>query len=634
MSDENKNAVSATFEVDGLDSELHLIRLEGEEGISMPFRFNLLLAAASSSLDIAGVVGQGALVTLQRDGKKRTFHGMVSSFMQRESGRKYTYYQALVVPCCARLLHRQDCRIFQQQTVKDIVGKVLQDAGVTHKFMAHGRLEKREYCVQYRESDWDFICRLLEEEGFYYFFQHGQDDHLLSIVDDKQFVPDIPGQSTVKFHPPDTNLAAEEHINLFFFGEAIQSGKVALCDFNYEKPSLGMLSEQPASKDGDLEIYDYPGLYSIPEQGRERARLWLEEAQARRVQGEGRSDCTRFSAGLAFTLEDHVREDLNGQKYLLTRVFHRVEKGREDLESGALDSRCTYGNDFSCIQYDVPFRPPRTTRKPHVQGVQTAIVVGPSGEEIYTDELGRVKVQFHWDRQGGKDQHSSCWVRVSQLWAGQGWGAIYIPRIGQEVIVDFIEGDPDRPIITGRVYHAQNVPPYPLPAEMTKSTIMSNSSPGGDGANEIRFEDKKGDEEIYTHAQKDQNEVVENDMSTTVGRDRTITVKGQRTETVKGDEAITVEGGRTETVNKDETLTVKGERQRTVNKDETITIMLNRTTDVKSKDKLTAGSKIELICGMSKITMDASGAVKIEGSRAQIQMTGPVKIQGAKLDLN
>ena len=305
-----------------------------------------------------------------------------------------------------------------------------------------------------------------------------------------------------------------------------------------------------------------------------------------------------------------------------------------DLDAGVLDQRMSYSNTFHCIPAEVPFRPPRVTRKPHVQGVQTAIVVGPPGEEIYTDEHARVKVQFHWDRQGKNDDKSSCWIRVSQLWAGQGWGAVWLPRIGHEVIVDFIEGDPDRPIITGRVYHAQNVPPYPLPDEKTKSTIKSDSTIGGGGSNEIRFEDKKDAEEIYTHAQKDQNEVVENDMTTKVGRDQTITVGQDRTRTIDRDETIAVKGKRTETVDKDETVTVKGARTKKVNKDETVTIVLNRTTSVKQKEKLDVGQKIEFICGASKITMDAGGSITIEGTKADLKMSGPVSIKGAKIGLN
>ena len=636
MGESNANDVKATFEVSGLSHELRVLSFEGEEGISTPFQFNLLLACSSSQLSLSDVVGKDGLLTLTGPRGDRHIHGLVSQFQQQDTGRKFTVYEASLVPGVWRLLYSRDSRIFQQMSIKDIISGILKGRKVEFKFQTKGNKEPptREYCVQYRESDWAFICRLLEEEGFFYFFEHRRDKHVLHIGDDLHFYPEISGPSTVEYHVPDARVPASEHIFRLYFSESVQPGKASLSDFNFKKPALDQLRERKGDVDGDLELYDYPGLYEVPEVGKELVQVRLEEAQVDRRKGLGESTCARLCTGHVFTLDNHIREDANGVSYLLTRVNHRGDRGSMDLDAGVLDQRMSYANTFSFMPAEVPFRPPRLTRKPHVQGVQTAIVVGPAGEEIYTDEHARVKVQFHWDREGKRDDKSSCWIRVSQLWAGQGWGAVWIPRIGHEVIVDFIEGDPDRPIITGRVYHAQNVPPYPLPGEKTKSTIKSNSTVGGGGSNEIRFEDKKGSEEVYTHAQKDQNEVIDNDMTTDVGRDQAITVGQDRQRTIGRDETITVKGQRTETVHKDEQVTIKGERIKKVSKDETVTIMMNRTANVKMNEKLDVGQKIELICGASKITMNMAGIISIEGVKADIKMSGPVAIKGAKIGLN
>ncbi len=628
MADSNANNVKATFQVSGLGDTLYVLSFEGEEGISVPYQLNLLLACSSSQVALSDVVGQDCALTLTSPTGDRHIHGLVSHFQQQDSGRKFTVYEATVVPAIWRLLYTRDSRIFQQMTIKEIVSKILKDRQIDFKFQTKGNRAPptREYCVQYRESDWAFISRLLEEEGFFYFFEHKRDKHVLHIGDDSQFHPEISGTSTVDFHAPDAMIASTEHIFRLYVSESVRSGKAALTDFNFKKPALSLLREKKGKVDGDLELYDHPGIYEVPEVGKGLTRVRLEEAQVERQQGLGESNCSRLTSGHLFTLDNHVRKDANGVQYLLTRVRHSGDRGSMDLDAGALDQRMSYANTFSCMPVAVPFRPPRTTRKPHVQGVQTAIVVGPAGEEIYTDEHARVKVQFHWDREGKRDDKSSCWIRVSQLWAGQGWGAVWIPRIGHEVIVDFIEGDPDRPIITGRVYHAQNVPPYSLPGEKTKSTIKSDSTVGGGGSNEIRFEDKKDSEELYTHAQKDQNEMVENDMTTTVGRAQVVTVGVNQTISVGKDRQRTVDG--------DETITIKGERTETVKKDETITIMLNRTTTVKKNEKLDVGKKIELICGKAKITLKSGGNIDIEGSKANIKMSGAIKVKGSKIDLN
>ena len=581
----SSNDVLVTFTVEGLSEDLHVLAFQGDEEVSRLFAFNLVLASPDSAIDFAKVIGKPCALALKGEHGTRYFHGMTHSLEQREKARNFTIYHASVVPRAWRLMHRHDCRIFQKKNTRQIVEEVLKKAGIDHKFSLQGNADPptREYCVQYRESDWDFVSRLLEEEGFYYYFSHQQTRHVLQIGNDPQFHPDISGTSKLSYHPPGTTTPDTEHVHSLSYREGIRSGAVTLNDYNFTKPTLDFKAPKKEQKDTDLEIYDYPGLYSLPEKGKGLAAIRLQEAQARRRVVQGGSDCIRLTTGHCFTMEDHYRKDLN-VKYMIVTASHFGEK-HEDLEAGAVTNRMRYNNDFSCVPQKVPFRPPRTTPKPRITGSQTAVVVGPSGQEIYTDKYGRVKVQFHWDRLGKRDEHSSCWIRVSQNWAGKGWGGIFIPRIGQEVIVEFLEGDPDRPIIIGRVYHIQNVVPYNLPDEKTKSTIKSNSSPGGGGYNELRFEDKKGSEEVHIHAQKDYDIVVENDRTTLIKRDRT------------------------ETVDRDQKVTVNDNRKLHVKSDS-----LHTATDITLEGKKSITFKV----GGSTIVINKS-SIKISGNLVQIK---------------
>jgi type VI secretion system secreted protein VgrG len=365
----------------------------------------------------------------------------------------------------------------------------------------------------------------------------------------------------------------------------------------------------------------------------------LASLRASQKVGEGTSGCTRFSSGHRFTLAEHAVEAFNVE-YLLTRIEHWGRGALEgDQEADKMDF---YANRFEVIPSTVVFRPARVTRRPRIDGVQTAIVVGPAGEEIHTDEHGRVKVQFHWDRLGKKDDKSSCWMRVSQLWAGEGWGAMWIPRIKQEVVVAFEEGDPDRPMIVGRVYHGANVPPYPLPANKTRSTIKSNSSAGGEGFNEIRFEDKKGSEEIYIHGQKDETIVIENDKNQTIGHDETLHVKNDRTktvdhdhketighdstlevkndrkETIKHDDTLLVENNRAVTVKVDHTEKVEGKQTVTVTKDQATKVDANQTLDVAKNQTVTVGGDASLtITGAQTIKIDKDHTETITGDSSE-----------------
>jgi type VI secretion system secreted protein VgrG len=618
-----------TFKIDGLNAHTSVARFEGEEAISELCQFELTLTSDDNAIAFADVVGKPAQLTLETDQHEpRYVHGIVSRFRLVEEGKMLTVYHATLVPKLWRLKHRQDSRIFQDLAVPAILEKVLQGAGLAaadYRLSIKAAHPTREYCVQYRESDHAFISRLMEEEGIYYFFEHSDGKDVLVMGDSPSATGPIAGASTIAYKGTLGAMAHGESVSRFSYGEEVQPGKVSLSDFNFKKPSLSLLTSSAAKDDSDLEVYDYPGEYEVPGDGTALSKVRLEEWQSLRVVAEGDSGCARLLPGYRFTLGDHARDDAN-QEYLLTRLRSRgvqQQMGQTGPTGGE-----SYINSFHAIPSKVPYRPERRTPRPTLKGVQTAIVTGAGGEEIHTDEHGRVKVQFHWDRQGKKDDKSSCWIRVSQLWAGAGWGAMWIPRVGHEVIVDFIEGDPDRPIIVGRVYHGTNVPPYALPGEKTKSTIKSNSSTGGGGSNELRFEDRKGSEEVYLHGQKDWNIKIEHDKNQLIGHDETKKVGNDETqvighdrkkeirhdqrEDVFHDDTITVGGDRREGIGGNETVQIGSKAQRTVGADQAVGIGANSTINVGANLSESVGGSMHLSVGAGKnenVGADSSSSV-------------------------
>lgn len=554
-----------------IGDKLKVLRFSGTEEISRLFQFKIDLISTDGEIDYDQLIRQPGLLAIRGGAGLRYLHGIISRFEQTGKEGGWTRYRAEVVPAVWTLSRRANCRIFQNQNVPDIIKKVLTDGGITSdqfRFSIRKSYASREFCVQYRESDLSFITRLMEQYGLFYFFEHTPEADVMIIGDDPVVHVPVPDPSRVTYRAPGTSgVSDQEHIFEYCYNREIQTGAVRLRDFDFKKPGLNLEQEAGGDEDANLEVYDYPGEYLLPDEGGDLARIRLEELQAKGQIGSGQSDCRRLIPGYRFSLVQHDRSDFN-REYLLTRVSQngsQIQVLGADA-AGRKGEGTIYQNQFECIPSDVPFRPARITKTPVVQGPQTAIVVGPKGEEIYTDHLGRVKVQFHWDREGKQDEKSSCWIRVAQLWAGASWGAMFLPRIGQEVIVDFLEGDPDQPIITGRVYNGDNMPPYALPVEKTKSTIKSDSSKGGGGSNEIRFEDDKGKEEFFIHAQKDMNEQVENDMSTSVGSDQAVSVGNNQTVTVKKERKVTVEEGNDslDISSGKQTVTVKGDAGLTV----------------------------------------------------------------------
>ncbi|HEV2331444.1 MAG TPA: type VI secretion system tip protein TssI/VgrG [Verrucomicrobiae bacterium] len=662
------------IDIEGQSDDTLLLRsFSINEQLGRLFQMEVEMDSEETDIKFEDIVAKKATVRLTMpNDDTRYFCGIVTRFVQEQQGT-VARYRATLSPKLWLLTRTADCKIFQDQTVPDIIDAVFQAHGLTsgtdYKSSLTAMYIKQEFCVQYRETAFNFVSRLMEQEGIYYFFKHDEDGkHVLVLADANSAHDPFPGYDDLTYRPATGKHEEQrESVTDWIVEKEIQTGKYKLTDYNFQKPAMDLLAHDEGQRSTDLEIFDYPGGYAIPEDGQTYVKLRLQELQAQYEIAHANTTARGVSAGFKFTLKGHPR---SGQErdYLVISMSLRATAGA--YASGSAEGGEFFSCNFSAMPViaspPLPYRTPRTTPKPMIRGPQTAIVTGAAGEEICTDKFGRVKLQFFWDRYGKKDDKSSCWVRVSQNWAGAAWGSLFLPRVGQEVIVEFLEGDPDRPIVTGRVYHGTNVVPYALPDEKTKSTVKSNSSPGGGGSNEIRFEDKKGSEEIFVHAQKDQNIKVENDETTnigndrteTVGKDETITINGSRTETVAKDESITINGGRTETVAKDEDITINGGRTENVAKDESITISGGRTEDVAKDENITIGgartesvgkdesvsvsggrtvniTKADSLTVGSDLTINATDSITITTGSASITMKsdGTIQINGKDVNI-
>jgi type VI secretion system secreted protein VgrG len=633
---------------------LLLTAFSGEERLSRLFRYELEFLSDNESIAAKDVVGKpvgwSVHQTVYGLEQPRYFHGVVSRFAAGPRGyREMRTYRAEVVPWFWFLTHTADCKIFQNKSTPDIVKAVFAAFGFQdYKDSLKGSYSPREYCVQYRETAFQFVSRLLEEEGIFYWFQHEEAKHTLVLADQASSYFTLP-ESPVPYAP---GSLVPSHVSAWEHRYAFRTGKWTNTDYNFETPATSLLATTstvvPLPDAPKYEVFDYPGLYQVKSAGDGVVKVRMGEEEAGYDSAEGASRCVTFTPGGKFTLQDYG-VDAENQDYLVTAIRHTAVDGSI---TGRGESR--YDNTFRCIPASVLFRPERVTPKPFVHGPQTAVVVGPSGEEIYVDKYGRVKVQFFWDRVGKKDENSSCWIRVAQHWAGKNWGIVFHPRIGQEVVVDFLEGDPDRPLITGRVYNAALMPPYDLPANMTQSGVKTRSSKGGGTANfnELRFEDKKGSEDIFFHAEKDFHREVENDDDLKVFHDQTITIKNNRTEEVQeGDEKVTIDkGNRTVTVSTgNDTHDVKtGNRQVTVETgndshdiqkgnravtidmgNDTLTIKMgNQTTKLNLGASSTeAMQSITLKVGQNSVTIDQTG-VTIKGMMVSIEGQIQTSVKG------
>ncbi|RKT46293.1 type VI secretion system Vgr family protein [Thiocapsa rosea] len=603
------------------EDALLLRSMTANERISALFEYALELSSEDIDIAPSDLLGKPATVSLRlMDGSKRWFNGWINRFSLVGFDGADARYKATLVPWLWFLSRTADCRIFQEQTVPDIVKSIFREHGFTDfEERLSGSYRQWVYCVQYRETDLSFVSRLLEHEGIYYFFEHQDGKHNLILADSYSAHSTIAGYEEVPYFPPDADsLRERDHINVWSIEQQVRPGAFANTSFDFTAPRKNLLATRSSPKPhelADYEVFDYPGNYVEAGDSETYARVRLEEAQAGHELARAQGTARGLAAGALFSLTGHRRDDQN-REYLVLSADYRL---RSD-EFGSFESNPSepvFASSLTVMDAQVPYRPARETPKPIVQGPQTAIVVGTAGEEIWTDQYGRVKVQFHWDRYGKNDENSSCWVRVSHPWAGKNWGAVAIPRIGQEVIVDFLEGDPDQPLITGRVYNGDQMPPWDLPANMTQSGVLSRSTKGGGvaNANAIRMEDKKGEEQLWIHAEKNQDIEVENDETHWVGHDRTKTIdhdetshiKHDRTETVDNNETITIHGHRTETVDKNETITIHQNRTETVDKNESITIGGGRTENVAKDESITIGAnRTENVAKDERITIGAN----------------------------
>jgi type VI secretion system secreted protein VgrG len=598
---------------------LVIVSLEGLEELSRPFFYTVHMLSETDNLQPEEIIGHNVTVTLiDPDDHVHYINGYVRFFVNQGRGDRACMYTAEIVPWLWFLTRRTNCRIFQNLSVPQIVEAVFRDAGLVDFEIAglRGAYPKRDYCVQYRETDLDFVSRLLEEEGIFYYFRHEEGKHVLILGDDPSAYTDCK-DTEVRFETPASVVSLEDNLTAWEHRYEFRSGRVALADFNFETPQEPVRSKDRTRLNlrhaGTCELYDYPGNFPDRDRGEARVRRSMETEERDFDRVVAGSKCRSFGPGRKFTVAAHHLAEEEGKTYVITKVHHRVDVGAY-VPGG--DEPEGYSNDFEAMPAMTPFRPAPITPKSVVRGPQTAMVVGPAGEEIYTDKHGRVKVKFHWDRDPNRDENSSCWLRVSHSWASRQWGAQFLPRIGDEVIVDFLEGDPDRPIITGRVYNAETTPPYSLPDQKHVSGVRSNSTKGGGGSNEISFDDTKGKEGFNVHGQYDMSTVVEHDDTQTVHNNRTISVDGTHTETIKGDTKINV---------------TDGVQHTTVKKDIWIQSTDGALVMVKAfqhKVFVEAGEEIELLTGASRMVMKKDGSIELSGVNIAIRGSESVKTSG------
>jgi type VI secretion system secreted protein VgrG len=604
-------------------------RMAGGETLGQPFEFRIDLLSKKGDLPIPDVLGKPFSVALLRDKlPPRWFNGIVAGFALVGWTGEFFRYRAHLRPYLWLLTRTSNCRVFQDKSIPDLIMEFFGVHGVTAKNqLGREGYTPWQYLVQYNETDFNFVSRLMEQEGIYYYFIHDEGSHTVMLADANTFHDPIPGQKEIPFfaagsHP--LNQGEHEHIDAWSAAMQVEPGAYAVKEFDFEKPRAPLLSMANAAKPhlhSELEMYEYPGRYLNTDDRDAYARRRLDEQQLdyERIQGEGNP--RGLMPGFVFSLADHPAEDQN-HEYLVTSATYELTSNQH--LSGAAETGLDYRCSFTGIPSKRPFRLHVTTPKPVVAGPQTAIVVGPKGNEIWTDKYGRVKVQFHWDRLGANDDKSSCWVRVAQVWAGSQWGAVHTPRIGQEVLVDFLEGDPDRPIVTGRVYNGDQMPPYALPDHQTQSGIKSRSTKGGapSNFNELRFEDKKGSEHIYLQAEKDFQILVKNDERRQVGHDRI--------KEVTNDETTAIGGNRDESVSKDERISIGGGRDETVAGMESVTIGVSRTHSIGMEELVTVGGNRSLTVGVSDST-DVGGSQSFSvGDSQSFSVGGSQSVDVAK----
>jgi type VI secretion system secreted protein VgrG len=596
---------------------LQFSRMSGYEEMSRLFEYEVDLivenknygAIPSAGFPINKVLGQAMMIALALpSGDTRYFHGLVTQFKHNGATHDCFLYRAVLRPWLWFLTRTSNCRIFQELSVPDIIKKVFAANQFSDfKLELTRSYKSRNYCVQYRETDFNFVSRLMEEEGIFYFFEHSDTKHTLVIADSINAYQTISAYATIPYFPHEnTGHLQQEHIFEWHTAHKVQSGAYVLNDYDFEKPKSPLVTQYAEKKPhshAEGEHYDYPGNYFELSSGESYANIRLDELQTEYEVLQGKGKVLGLTTGMLFTLKDHYLAPENTKHIVISANFIIV-CNQFNRSSSSSSGEEYYECSFKAIRSTQQFRPQRLTPAPFVQGPQTATVVGKSGEEIWTDKYGRVKVQFHWERDGKLNETSSCWIRVATPIAGKKWGWVSLPRIGQEVVVSFLEGNPDRPLITGSVYNANQMPPYDLPANQTQSGIKTFSSKGGGGFNEIRFEDKKGEEQVFIHAERNQDMRVKKDAFEWIGNERHLIVKKDLFEQVDGNHHATVKGDRNEKIVG--TLSIKADQ------DIQEKVGMKHALDAGQEIHLKAGMNVVIEAGMS-ITLKAGGGFIVVG---------------------
>ncbi|MBX8575972.1 type VI secretion system tip protein VgrG [Pseudomonas cichorii] len=617
------NATHITLTLEGVSTDLQVLSFIGREALNQPYSFDIELVSSRPDLKLEELLHKPGYLTFGATGKG-IIHGLVYRIEQGDSGKKLTRYSIKLVPQLAYLRHNHDQQIFQQLTVPEIIAQILEAQGIladAYRFQLGATYPERVYCVQYDESDLHFIQRLCEEEGIHFHFQHSASGHTLVFGDDQTVFRKLAPVS----YQQDSGMAAEKPvIKRFNLRLETRTTRVSRRDYDFEKPSLLPESSAKSGFSPDLEDYDYPGRFTDRARGKQLATRVLERHRSDYQLAEGKGDEPTLVTGHFLALSEHPRAEWN-DLWLLQEVIHEGKQPQvlgENITSDVTDHKDDfhqgYRNHFLASPWDAHYRPPLAHPKPLTIGSQTAIVTGPKGEEIHCDEYGRVKVQFHWDREGQGDDKTTCWLRVATGWAGSAYGGIAIPRVGMEVLVTFFENDPDQPLITGCLFHKENVVPYDLPAHTTRSTFKTLSSPGGKGYNEFRIEDKKGAEQIYLHAQRDWDENIEHDQKIRIGNERHDTVEASTFSEFKAEEHRITHLDRKTEARADDHLTVGATQH--------VKVGTAQFVEAGREIHYYAGDKVVLEGGM-EFTAKAGGSfIKIDA--------GGVTISGAQVKTN
>jgi type VI secretion system secreted protein VgrG len=607
-----------------LGDKLWFRQMTGTEALSTLFEYDVTFHSDKLGLKAKAMLGLDVTLRVEtQDLGVRHFNGLVTRFAGGGREGEHYVYTAKLRPWLWIASRRSDCKIFQFKTVPEIIDDVLKPYGFPMMKKLVKTYRQWDYCVQYQETDLNFVMRLMEHEGIYFHFEHMQGKHTLVFDDDTSSHKPMPERPTVIYSGVDAaTVEKEEHFDSWHLREEVDPGEYETDDYDFKHPSGDLTTNRKdarAHAQATKQRYMWPGGYVEHADGETYANVRMQALVSEQERAQGHCWLRTMATGYLYTLAKCPLADQNRQYLAVAATYFFRSNARMSAGSGDGDS--TWGISVTSQPTSVPYRPQLLTAKPLTHGPQTAVVVGPDGEEIYTDDegYGRVKVQFHWDRYGKRDENSSCWIRVSMPWAGEKWGFVHIPRIGQEVVVNFIGGDPDHPIITGSVYNAEKMPPYALPANKTASGIKSRSTKGGTPTdfNEIRMEDKKGEEQLYIHAQRNHDTVVELDESRTVGQHRQTRVEKNDSRYVNQDDLEVINGVQNNQIEKDQTTTVKGNQRNTVTLDQSNMVKGGLTQNVeKDVKEETGGDHQETVKGNHNFSVTKDEKIMIQGQQS------------------